>query len=141
MSKIFFKDSLVPLVVSTSKHADCLQTKKNEWEKLESKLDTGNHKYLLIDNWKKIIKHLQILYQSPLVCRELLKFLGFFYNWKYRYIYIYIYISTNDNTVFKNYTDTLLKMINSFLKKQRKDKFMMINGKEKGKNVITYCLY
>ena len=103
----------MPLVVSTSKHADCLQTKKNEWEKLESKLDTGNHKYLLIDNWKKIIKHLKILYQSPLVCRELLKFLVFFTIGSID-TYIYIYISTNDNTVFKNYTDTLLKMINSF---------------------------
>ena len=35
-------DSLVPLVVSSPKHADCLQTKKNELEKLEFKLDTGH---------------------------------------------------------------------------------------------------
>jgi len=36
-----FTDSLVPLVVSTPKHADCLHTKKSELEKLEHKLDTG----------------------------------------------------------------------------------------------------
>ena len=40
-------DSLVPLVVSTPKHADCLQTKKNELEKLEFKLDTGQAVYML----------------------------------------------------------------------------------------------
>jgi len=36
-----FTDSLVPLVVSTPKHGDCLHTKKSELEKLEHKLDTG----------------------------------------------------------------------------------------------------
>ena len=39
-------DSLVPLVVSTPKHADSLQTKKNELEKLEFKLDTGQAGYM-----------------------------------------------------------------------------------------------
>ncbi|XP_023341495.1 exocyst complex component 5 [Eurytemora carolleeae] len=51
-----FSDSLVPLVVSTSKHADCLQTKKNEWEKLESKLDTGlDRSIATIAGWIKTI--------------------------------------------------------------------------------------
>ena len=43
-----FTDSLVPLVVSTPKHADCLHTKKSELEKLEHKLDTGLDRYLEI---------------------------------------------------------------------------------------------
>jgi len=49
-----FADSLVPLVVSTPKHANCLQTKKNEWEKLELKLDTGLDRSLAaIGGWIK----------------------------------------------------------------------------------------
>ncbi|KAG1662389.1 Exocyst complex component 5 [Nymphon striatum] len=36
-----FNDSLVPLVVSTPKHGDCLQKKKNIMDQLEMKLDTG----------------------------------------------------------------------------------------------------
>jgi len=36
-----FTDSLVPLVAGSPKQADCLQTKKNELEKLETKLDQG----------------------------------------------------------------------------------------------------
>ncbi len=36
-----YLDSLLTLVVSTPKQALCLQTKKNEWEKIELKLDTG----------------------------------------------------------------------------------------------------
>ncbi len=36
-----FHDSVLPLVVSTPRHADCLNLKRNELEKLERKLDTG----------------------------------------------------------------------------------------------------
>ncbi len=36
-----FSDSLLPLVASTPKHADCLTRKKNELEVLERKLDAG----------------------------------------------------------------------------------------------------
>merc|ERR1719245_656813 len=36
-----FSDSLVPLVASTPKHADCLTRKKNELEVLEKKVDAG----------------------------------------------------------------------------------------------------
>jgi hypothetical protein len=36
-----FNDSLVPLVASTPKHADCLTKKKNELEILEKKVDAG----------------------------------------------------------------------------------------------------
>lgn len=36
-----FSDSVLPLVASTPKHADCLQRRKAEMEKLETKLDTG----------------------------------------------------------------------------------------------------
>ena len=42
----FFVDSLLPLVVSTPKQALVLQTKKNEWEKIELKLDTGLDRYI-----------------------------------------------------------------------------------------------
>jgi len=51
-----FADSLVPLVVSTPKHATCLQTKKNNWEKLELKLDTGLDRSLAsIAGWIKTL--------------------------------------------------------------------------------------
>lgn len=36
-----YSDSMLPLVLSTPKHNDCLQRKKGECEKLERKLDTG----------------------------------------------------------------------------------------------------
>ena len=36
-----FSDSLLPLVASTPKHADCLTKKKNELEILERKIDAG----------------------------------------------------------------------------------------------------
>jgi len=40
MEKLFH-DSLLPLVVSTPKHGECLQRKKMILEQLENKLDTG----------------------------------------------------------------------------------------------------
>ena len=47
---------LVPLVVGTPRHADCLQTKKNELEKLELKMDTGLDRTLAtIAGWVKSI--------------------------------------------------------------------------------------
>ena len=36
-----FSDSLLPLVASTPKHADCLSKKKKELEKIEQKIDAG----------------------------------------------------------------------------------------------------
>ena len=41
-----FNDSLVPLVVSTPMHGDCLARKKSELDKLEAKIDTGTSSYL-----------------------------------------------------------------------------------------------
>ncbi len=36
-----FNDSVLPLVMSMPRHADCINKKKNELEKVERKLDTG----------------------------------------------------------------------------------------------------
>ena len=41
-----FHDSVLPLVVSTPRHVDCVGKKKNELEKLERKLDTGLDRYV-----------------------------------------------------------------------------------------------
>jgi len=51
-----FADSLLTLVVSTPKQALCLQTKKNEWEKIELKLDTGLDRSLAaVAGWIKTV--------------------------------------------------------------------------------------
>ena len=51
-----FSDSLVPLVASTPKHADCLTRKKNELEVLEKKVDTGIDRSLnALVGWVKTI--------------------------------------------------------------------------------------
>jgi len=51
-----FTDSLVPLVASTPKQGSCLHTKKQELEKLESKLDQGLDRSLAaIAGWIKNI--------------------------------------------------------------------------------------
>ncbi len=51
-----FHDSVLPLVVSTPRHADCVNTKKNELEKLERKLDTGLDRTLsALAGWVKTI--------------------------------------------------------------------------------------
>ena len=51
-----FSDSLVPLVVSSPKHADCLTRKKNELEALEKKVDTGLDRSLnALVGWVKTI--------------------------------------------------------------------------------------
>ncbi|XP_046434817.1 exocyst complex component 5 [Neodiprion fabricii] len=50
-----FNDSLVPLVISTSKHGDCLAKKKAVLEQLELKLDTGLDRSInAIVGWVKI---------------------------------------------------------------------------------------
>ncbi|KAK7869410.1 hypothetical protein R5R35_000706 [Gryllus longicercus] len=50
-----FNDSLVPLVVSTPKHGDCLQKKKYILEQIELKLDTGLDRSInAIVGWVKI---------------------------------------------------------------------------------------
>ncbi|XP_012254830.1 exocyst complex component 5 [Athalia rosae] len=50
-----FNDSLVPLVISTSKHGDCLAKKKVVLEQLELKLDTGLDRSInAIVGWVKI---------------------------------------------------------------------------------------
>ncbi len=51
-----FSDSLVPLVASTPKHADCLTRKKNELEALEKKVDAGLDRTLnALVGWVKSI--------------------------------------------------------------------------------------
>merc|ERR1712106_448988 len=51
-----FTDSLVPLVASTPKHGSCLHTKKQELEKLETKLDQGLDRSLAaIAGWIKTV--------------------------------------------------------------------------------------
>lgn len=51
-----FSDSLVPLVASTPKHADCLQKKKVELETLERKVDAGLDRTLsALVGWVKTI--------------------------------------------------------------------------------------
>lgn len=51
-----FSDSLVPLVASTPKHADCLTRKKNELEVLEKKVDAGIDRSLnALVGWVKTI--------------------------------------------------------------------------------------
>jgi len=51
-----FHDSVLPLVAMTAKHADCLQKKKSELEKLEHKLDTGLDRSLAtIAGWVRTI--------------------------------------------------------------------------------------
>ena len=51
-----FSDSLVPLVASTPKHADCLTKKKNELEVLEKKVDVGIDRSLnALVGWVKTI--------------------------------------------------------------------------------------
>ena len=51
-----FHDSVIPLVVSTSKHSDCLHKKKGEMEKLEQKLDAGLDRTLAaIGGWVRTI--------------------------------------------------------------------------------------
>jgi len=51
-----FTDSLVPLVVSTPKHGNCLHTKKHELEKIEAKLDQGLDRALAaVTGWIKTI--------------------------------------------------------------------------------------
>lgn len=50
-----FNDSLVPLVISTPKHGDCLQKKKYLLEQIEFKLDTGLDRSInAIVGWVKI---------------------------------------------------------------------------------------
>lgn len=50
-----FNDSLVPLVISTPKHGDCLQKKKYLLEQIELKLDTGLDRAInAIVGWVKI---------------------------------------------------------------------------------------
>ena len=51
-----FSDSLLPLVASTPKHADCLTKKKKELEKLEQKIDAGVDRSLnALVGWVKTI--------------------------------------------------------------------------------------
>ena len=51
-----FSDSLLPLVASTPKHADCLAKKKNELEILERKIDAGVDRSLnALVGWVKTI--------------------------------------------------------------------------------------
>lgn len=51
-----FSDSLLPLVASTPKHADCLSKKKNEMEVLERKIDAGVDRSLsALVGWVKTI--------------------------------------------------------------------------------------
>lgn len=51
-----FSDSLVPLVVSTPKHADCMTRKKNELEALEHKIDVGLDRSLnALAGWARVI--------------------------------------------------------------------------------------
>ena len=51
-----FSDSLLPLVASTPKHADCLAKKKNELEVLERKIDAGVDRSLnALVGWVKTV--------------------------------------------------------------------------------------
>ncbi len=51
-----FADSVLPLVVGTPRHSDCLQKKKNELEKLEHKLDAGLDRTLAaLAGWVKTV--------------------------------------------------------------------------------------
>lgn len=51
-----FNDNFVPMVISTTKHADCLQKKKSIVEQLEQKLDTGLDRVLTaIVGWTKYL--------------------------------------------------------------------------------------
>jgi len=58
MEKLF-QDSLLPLVVSTPLHSDCLQRKKSVLEQLESKLETGIDRSLTA-----IVGHIKVTLQT-----------------------------------------------------------------------------
>lgn len=86
-----FNDSLVPLVVSTTKHSECVQKKKNELEKLELLVTSGLDKTInAIVGWVRTIlrteqkttdfnppSHQAALALTSPACMKVIKFINY----------------------------------------------------------------